>query len=199
MAFLKSAVSLTHPVYDVTSQKSDTATRTSQPYQSTLCHIPEEWHCHQHLTALPKYMTSHPRRVTLPPATYGPTKTHDVTSQKSDTPARNSLPYQNTWRHIPEEWHSRHNLTALPKYMTSHPRRVTLPPETNGPTKVGDVWRHIPEEWHSRQKLTALPKYMTSHVLPNRQVFLPDSVQCSLLQVSTLLFHLQAVSKAVLC
>ena len=103
------------------------------PTQSTWRHTPEEWHCHQNLTALPKYMTSHPRRVTLPPEPQGPTKVHDVTPQKSDTATRTSGPYQSTWRHTPEEWHSRQNLKALPKYMTSHPRRVTLPPEPQGP------------------------------------------------------------------
>jgi rubredoxin len=119
-------------VHGVTSQKSDTAASTSRPYQTTWHHIPEEWHCRQYLKALPNYMTSHPRRMTLPPKPLGPTKVHGLTSQKNDTAARTSRPYQTTWRYIPEEWHCRQNIKALPKYMTSHPRRVTLPREPQG-------------------------------------------------------------------
>ena len=169
-------------VHDVTSQTSDTATRTSRTYQSKWRHIPEEWHCRQNLKDLPKYMTSHPRGLTLPPEPHGSTKVHDVTSQKSDIATRIARLYQSTWRHIPEEWHYHQNLTALPKYKTSHPRRVTLPPEPHGPTKIHDVtsrksdtatriawpypstWRHIPEERHSRQNLKA-PAYLVNIVM----------------------------------
>jgi hypothetical protein len=166
-------------VYDVTTQKSDTVARTSRPYQSTRPRVPVQWHCRQNLKALPKYMTSQPSKVTLSPETQGPTKVHEVTTQKSDTATRNSRPYQSTWRNTPVKWHCRQNLRALLKCMTSHPIKVTLLPETYGSTEVHDVtpqqndtatrtselyqstWRHIPVKWHCCQNPVALPKCMT--------------------------------------
>lgn len=100
-------------VYYVTSQKSDSAARTSRPYQSKWRHIQEGWHCRQNLKVLPKYMTSHPRRVTPQPECQRSTKVHYVSSQKSDSAARTSTPYQSTWRHIHEGWHCRQYLKAL--------------------------------------------------------------------------------------